>query len=290
MKSAGMIAGIIAPLLMDPKKIKRIKNLAYGPLPEQILDIYMPVGDQINLPITLLIHGGGFSYFSKNSHATAAHQLAMDGRLVFNIDYRMTPKHPYPSGLNDAISAYDWIVINAEKWGGDLNHISLVGESAGGNYSLGICLNLLMNRTSNAHVPKKAVIHCGHLYVSNVDRYTESESIHPVVKARVVQIKNQYLPETQGLDLTLADPLLVIEDLVKNQKPLPDQFPKIFVPVGDADPVRGDSIRLSQALENLGQKNTLKTYPGEVHAFYVLPFSKRAGECWVDILAFLNAP
>lgn len=299
--SASALSATIAPMLIDKRKMSRLKNVSYGSHEDQVLDIYVPKsGDQKNLPISIIIHGGGFKYFSKDSHATAAHRLADNGRLVFNLNYRLAPKYPYPSGLIDTILAYSWIINNAARYGGDINKISLIGESAGANFALALCLYLFGIKKVDTdfklpeipvNKPKHAIIHCGHLHVSNVDRYTQQKDIHPVVLFRIQQIQREYLPSFQqygNAGAGLADPLLEIENLALNKQTLPKDFTQIFVPVGDRDPVSGDSTRLAKSLEELGQKNRLRTYQGEGHAFYILPFNKSAKQCWDDIFKFLN--
>jgi acetyl esterase len=301
MKSFAAISGELAPLLVDNKNISVTKNVPYGNLPEQILDIYKSRTEKKSkLPITILIHGGGFRFFSKDSHATVANTLASNERLVFNINYRLTPKHPFPAGLIDSILSYSWIIQNAEKYSGDLNNISVVGESAGGNYTLALCLYLFGIKSLDSKYgtplapeikPKHAVIHCGHLHVSNVDRYIENKNLHPLVLRRILQIQKDYLPLRQQFSentIALADPLVEIEKIAQSHGTLPELFPQIFIPVGDRDPIKGDSIRLAQALETLGQKNCLKVYQGEGHAFYVMPFRKNTKICWNDIFQFLN--
>jgi len=301
MKSAAKVSGTLAPMLIDRKKIRRIKNISYGSHPDQILDIYIPRTLTATFPVSILIHGGGFSFFSKDSHSTAACELANSGRLVFCINYRLTPQHPFPAGLTDTIMAYSWIIQNAEKYSGDLNHISIAGESAGGNFALGLCLYLYGISKLKTDVilpeiplqkPKHAIIHCGHLHVSNVDRYKSNKELHPLVMSRILQIQKNYLPSFQQIaenEAGLADPLVEIEKFVKRNEALPENFPQIFVPVGDRDPVIGDSIRLASALELLGQKDRLKIYAGEGHAFYVMPFRKKTRACWDDIFKFLNS-
>ena len=301
MKSAAAVSGVLAPLLVDRSKISILKNIPYGSHSDQILDVYIPSTKKTTLPISILIHGGGFSFFSKDSHARAASMLASSDRIVFCINYRLTPKHPFPAGLSDTIKAYSWIIQNAKKYGGDLEHISVTGESAGGNFALGLCLYLY--GVSALHTdaplpeiphnkPKHAVIHCGHLHVSNVDRYIQNKDLHPLVLSRILQIQQDYLPLFRQIafnEAGLADPLVELEKLAQNNQPLPEDFPQIFIPVGDRDPVIGDSIRLAQVLEKLGQKNRLKVYTNEGHAFYVMPFRKKFKDCWEDIFSFLNS-
>lgn len=306
LKTASFLAAQISPLFVDRKKVDVIQNIEYRPA--QFLDVYRPRNFRVNqelgdakLPISIFIHGGGFSYFSKESHAAAAAILAENGFLVFSINYRLAPKFPFPAGLTDAIDAYDYIQNVAESYGGDLERISLIGESAGANFSLCLCLHLFQVRALDSsdtlppipkYKPKSAIIHCGHLQVTNVLRYLNDPRSFPEALLRLKQIQEYYLPESlngpKEQDWGLANPLVVLENLADAGQSLPLGFPEIFVPVGSIDPVIGDSERLGKALERLGQKDRLKVYPNETHAFYAFPFRKASKQFWRDVVEFLR--
>ncbi len=298
LNAASRTCSAISPVFVDSKRVKRVRNIEYAP--SKFLDLYIPRNKPAGkMPVSLFIHGGGFRFFSKDSHAAAASRLAEEGFLVFCIDYRLTPEHPFPSGLMDSMEAYDWMVKNAEAHGGDLGRITLIGESAGANYCLALCLHLFQVRTLESHLsvpalpipkPKAAILHCGHLHVTGVERYENDPRCFPIARQRVKQIQADYLPESilqpEQTDWGLANPLVEIEKLAHKGIPLPKGFPEIWVPVGDRDPVIGDSERLAMALQDLGQTDRLKIYPNEGHAFYALPFRKGAKAFWLDAIQF----
>jgi acetyl esterase/lipase len=300
---ASSAATFIGPKLVNSKNVEVISNLSYGPnrpLHPRVLDIYRPKNtDGHALPISILVHGGGFRFFSKDSHALCASSLAEAGQLVFCIDYGLTPVHAYPVGLSDVILAYQWIVENAQKYGGDVNRISLIGESAGSNLSLALCLHQANIRTLNTGAPSLAdlprpkflVLGCGHLHVTDVERYKNDPRCFPIAFTRMKNIQGDYLPASLGTsnqDWGLANPLIEIERLVSNHAALPSGFPKVMIPVGEKDPIISDSERMSKAMEKLGQPGTLKIYPGQGHAFQVFPMKKAAVQCWKDIVQFIS--
>jgi acetyl esterase/lipase len=300
--TASSFSGILAPNLVDPKKVERTKNIAYGESEVQRLDIYRPRGRSLEekIPVALLVHGGGFRFFSKNSHAVAAARLAESGRVVFCIDYRLTPANPFPAGLVDTIVAYDWLVKHAESYGGDIERISLIGESSGANYILSLCLYLFGLGSLDSKVvlprisgpkPKAVIAHCGYLEVANSDRFKNDPRCHRVARSRIAQIRQNYLPELRHdfrPEWRLAEPNVIFRELVARGERLPPGFPEVFVPVGELDPVVADSERLGAALAELGQPDRLKVYPGVGHAFYATPSAPQARVCWTDIVAFLT--
>lgn len=44
--------------------------------------------------------------------------------VTVSVGYRLSPEHPYPEPLEDAIDAMEWLIDNAEKtFGGPLSFI-----------------------------------------------------------------------------------------------------------------------------------------------------------------------
>src|SRR5438067_188628 len=121
--------------------IEHLRDIRYldGDLTEHLLDVYRPLPttsasrryEGPPWPIVFYVHGGGFRFLSKDTHWIMGLGFARRGFLVFNVSYRLAPKHRYPSGFDDVCSAFAWFVANAEKYGGDRSRIVLAGESAG---------------------------------------------------------------------------------------------------------------------------------------------------------------
>ncbi len=301
LKTASLLSAFIGPLLVNRKRVERRAGIAYGEGEYQLLDIYLPRSrePEAKLPIALLIHGGGFRYFSRESHAAAAARLAESGRIVFCIDYRLTPKHPFPEGLTDAAIAYDWMVKHAGEYCGDVSRISMIGESSGAGFTLSLCLYLfgfakfpssVSLPPIPAALPKAAVTHCGYFEVSDIERFAGDPRVHRIAHMRIEQIRATYLPNfaTASRAFILADPALVLAEHAAHSGKLPAGFPELFIPVGEKDPVIGDSERLARTLAKLGQPGRLKVYPGVGHAFYAAPWGAQAKACWTDIITFLD--
>ena len=89
--------------------------------------------------VTLLLHGGGFSAGSLNSHQRLGADLsAACGTRVLLIEYRLAPEHPVPAGLDDCVLAYRWLLDQGFKPG----HLAIAGDSAGGGLAVSTALCL----------------------------------------------------------------------------------------------------------------------------------------------------
>lgn len=85
------------------------------------------------------LHGGGYVLGSIETHRELAAQIALRANArVLIIDYRLAPEGPFPYGLNDAESAYRWLL----EIGVPPTQIAIAGDSAGGGLTLALLQRL----------------------------------------------------------------------------------------------------------------------------------------------------
>lgn len=81
----------------------------------------------------LWLHGGGRIVGSPRADARTCLHLAQScGLVVVAAQYRLAPKHPFPAALDDAVAAWQWLVVQAPSLGVMTDHLLVGGESAGG--------------------------------------------------------------------------------------------------------------------------------------------------------------
>lgn len=282
----------------DLYDVEVVRNIPYAHEAgeENSLDVYRPVTEPGPWPVVMYIHGGSFRIMSKDSHWMMAMAYARRGFLVVNVNYRLAPKHPYPAALQDVSKAWLWLMRNVHRFGGDPSRIVVAGESAGGNLATALAIETTFDRPEPwarevfdaGRVPDAVVACCGILQVSDPERFGLGGTLPSIVLDRILEVRDGYLPPgSQGTDRrpSLADPLLVLESEVQPERALPP----FFVPVGGADPIMGDSLRLGEALERRGGDVQTRSYAGEPHAFTALTWRKQAKAAWKDTHAFLSS-
>src|SRR5882757_8755845 len=85
----------------------------------------------------LYCHGGGFRIGSVASHRDLIARIAeASGCRVLAINYRLAPEHRFPAALDDALTAYRYLLDQ----GLQPADIAFAGDSAGGNLVLGAML------------------------------------------------------------------------------------------------------------------------------------------------------
>ena len=89
--------------------------------------------------VILYLHGGGYAAGDLDFATGFGSTLAVDhGSRVLCPAYRLAPEHPYPAALEDALTAYKYLL----QKGYDAHTITLCGESAGGGLCYSLCLKL----------------------------------------------------------------------------------------------------------------------------------------------------
>ncbi|KAL4892267.1 Alpha/Beta hydrolase protein [Aspergillus ambiguus] len=83
----------------------------------------------INFPgigFVVSAHGGDDAFCRRISQQTAY--------SVLDIDYRLSPEHPFPAPVHDTEDVVKWVLRQAEKF--DVSRVAVSGFSAGGNLAL----------------------------------------------------------------------------------------------------------------------------------------------------------
>lgn len=130
--------GSIAPLPPGTHVLRR----APGGVPAR----RVAVGPEAAERTILYLHGGAYVVGSSRSHLAWAAHLARAARaVVYVLDYRRAPEHPYPAALDDAHAA--WRALDRDTPAG--RPLVIAGDSAGGGLALTVALDLAIAEDSD---------------------------------------------------------------------------------------------------------------------------------------------
>ena len=261
---ANRMATLWAPVLEVTRADRDIEEmrtayetfLAQTPVPESVVVRAVNAGGVSSLALepaesretgVLYLHGGGYAVGSAYGYRPLAGALvAAAGVGALVADYRLAPEHPFPAALEDAISAYRWLV---EQRGAD--QIVLAGDSVGGGL---VCSLLLALRGQNLPQPAGAVLLCPAIDLSG-EMMVDADPQHAETMRRTIAAYLNGHP--------IADPIVspLLGDL--------SGLPPLLVQAATGDLVLPESRRLVELATEHGVDARLELYPVDTHVFHV---------------------
>ncbi len=129
---------VARPFRYHQHDVERIRNVPYTEGGRKaLLDIYRPQDtDLTNAPVLLQVHGGAWTIGTKEQQGLILmNRMAQQGWVCVASNYRLAPKHPFPTQIVDVKRAIAWVHENIEQYGGDPSYLAITGGSAGGHLS-----------------------------------------------------------------------------------------------------------------------------------------------------------
>jgi acetyl esterase/lipase len=95
--------------------------------------VYRPKTMTGSAPAMVWLHGGGYIVGRpEQDDAYCIDYVRETGMVIFSVDYRCAPEHPFPAALDDVYTALKWVKSNAAQQDVDPDRIAVGGESGGG--------------------------------------------------------------------------------------------------------------------------------------------------------------
>lgn len=226
--------------------------------------------------VVLQLHGGGYIGKIRNIYRDFAVLYSqMEGfRKVLSIDYRVAPRHPYPAALEDALSAYQWLL----DVGYEGNQIILAGDSAGGGLALALSMYL---RDHKLPLPKCMILMSPWTdLTASGESYTENYEKDPLFgNTRESMIYNgEYVADHDP-----RDPY--ISPLFGDYTGLP---PMLFQ-VGSIEMLLSDTLSSVQKAREAGCDVKQTVYEGMFHVFQMgLLRMLESEEAWKEVESFIR--
>lgn len=202
--------------------------------------------------VILYTHGGSYVSGSPQTHIPVISRLADTSRIaVMAYDYRLAPEHPYPAALEDAVTAFEYLL--SQEYSEE--NIVVCGDSAGG----GLTLAMVMALRDKGKVLPAAVC-----LLSPWTDLTESSDSHYANMDSDPLISSEELRE--------AAVLYAGEEDFHNPYISPlfgdfTGFPPALIQVGSEEVLLDDSTRLAERLAEKKIEVHIAIYEGMWHVF-----------------------
>ena len=204
--------------------------------------------------VLMCMHGGGYVTASMYTHRKVYGHLAKAvGCRALIPHYRRAPEHVHPAPVDDAVTAYRWLLDQGLAPG----HIALTGDSAGGALAVTTLLrarehNLPMPAATMPLSPWVDMEITGETLVSNREK-------DAIVQKEVVEVMaTTFLGEGGNRKDPLANPLYA--DL--------KGLPPMYIQVGGDETLLDDSRRLAEHAKEAGVDVRLDVFPKFQHVFH----------------------
>ncbi|GHO49093.1 alpha/beta hydrolase [Ktedonospora formicarum] len=181
--------------------------------------------------VVLFLHGGGYILGSLKSHRDLVARLAnASGIRSLLFEYRLAPEHVFPAALDDALTAYHWLLANGTK----PEHIVLAGDSAGGGLLLALLQTL---REKKRAMPAAAVLLSPWTdLVGTVESRGTREAADPIFSAQTMHFLASFYPGPEDTHNPLISPIYA--DL--------HNFPPLRIDVGHDEVLLDDSLKIAE--------------------------------------------
>lgn len=107
------------------------RDVAYGKLDRNLLDIYTPKNAAPKKDVVIFIHGGSWQMGDKSEYLFVAESFTRRGYMAVVPNYHLAPEVKYPAFVEDTAAAINWVKRNIAQYGGNPERIFVVGHSAG---------------------------------------------------------------------------------------------------------------------------------------------------------------
>lgn len=211
--------------------------------------------------VMLYLHGGGYTCGNLGYAAGVAAYLASEcGVKVFCPAYRLAPEYRFPAALDDALTAYNYLLES----GYTPEKIILCGESAGGGLIYSLCLKL---KTLGFELPKALIAISPWTDLTQSGKtYEINRDIDPSMsKERLDRFADMYTSDKTN---PLVSP--VFGSL--------DSFPPSLVFSGGSEVMLDDAVMLVKKLTDCGCKCEHIIAPNMWHAYLIYCMKEHYGD------------
>lgn len=220
--------------------------------------VYQPVTHKKPGLCYVYYHGGGAVLLSvEEFDSVCRHLCNVSGACVVSVDYHLAPEYRFPVQLNEAITAYKWVINNHEKLKIDSEKVVVIGDSFGGYLATEVAIDSKLNGYKS---PCAQIL----LYPrtdyrrSDLRSYKEYSKGYNLDSEEMEWYWDKYLPSGCNPD----DPRIC-----PNRSKDLSGMPRTYIYTAECDPLRDEGEEYANKLCQNGVPTTLVRVEGQVHGF-----------------------
>lgn len=221
--------------------------------------------------VIYFVHGSGYALCSPRTHRRLTAWLSrLTGLPIFSVDYRLAPRHRFPTAADDVRRGWDWLT---GQYGVAPERVVVAGDSAGGHLCVDLFLQPDIDHPAGL-VLLSPLLDLTFALARSVERNRPDPAIRSRDAARLIDLY------CAGTDI--AHHRLTLD--VAGGRALPPTL----IQAGGAEMLSADATTLAEDIRAAGGRCDLQLWPGQVHVFQALPrLSPEASPAMRRIAAFV---
>lgn len=217
--------------------------------------VYAPRTD-VALPVLLYVHGGGFTIGSVATHDVLCRQLAhLAGCAVVSLDYRLAPEHQFPTAINDAWDALQWLHQHGQTLNLDSSRMAVGGDSAGGTLSAACAL---LARDAGLPLQLQLLIYPGTCAYQDTESHLRYATGLVLEREAIHWFFDHYVRSDADREDWRFAPL---------EAPDVEGVAPAFFCLAELDPLVDEGVQYADMLRMAGVPVALEIYKGVTHEF-----------------------
>ncbi len=224
--------------------------------------IIRPKGKKEKLPVFIFLHGGGWVLGDYPTHKRLVRDLVVEsGYASVFVEYPRSPEAKFPQALDEIYAATEWVALHGEEINVDGNKLAIVGNSVGGNMTIGTSL-----RAKEKKGPK---IKCQILLWPYSDAGTDFDSYREFGSQRFLTtplmewMRDNYVNKKTEWDNIYVSPMRATKEELKG-------LPPTLIEVAENDILRDGGEILGRNLDQAGVPVTTIRFNGVIHDWGLL--------------------
>ncbi len=219
--------------------------------------VYTPEG-QGPFPLFIYYHGGGWVLGDLEASDLSCRMLAhVTGCIVVSVNYRLAPEHKFPTPVEDAYAAVEWVYEKGSSFNGDVSRLVVGGDSVGGN--LATVVTMMARDRKGPDISAQVLIYPA----TNLEFNTESHQTFAkgfgLDRELLFWFRNHYLRQEEDKYNGYASPLMA-EDA--------SRLPTAFVITAENDVLRDEGMAYVERLKASGVSVEYGCAAGMIHGYF----------------------
>lgn len=226
------------------------------------LTIVRPAGVKGTLPVFMFFHGGGWVLGDYPTHERLIRDLvAGSGAVAVYVDYTPSPEAKYPTAINQAYAATQWVAERGNEIGVDGSRLAVAGNSVGGN--MAAVVSLMAKAKGTPKIRFQALLWPVTDANFNNASYNQFADGHFLSKSLMQWFWNNYTTDPRQRAEIYASPLQASVEQLKG-------LPPALVQTAEFDVLRDEGEAYARKLDAAGVPVTSVRYNGMIHDFGLL--------------------